>query len=207
MMPDRQMIDISEKQELAPQEKNRLQELEGTIKTNLKAFYEVGNALAEIRDSRLYRETHKTFEDYCRDRWDIARRTAYQMIESYDVVENVRHGAHKLPVNERQARPLTKLEPEQQVEAWQQAVETAPDGKVTAKHVKKVVNQITGEVKQEKQKGGETNENEVTETISEGEVAMKFARMAVMQLEEIRYSHHDREEAFNYVQEWINKNR
>ena len=207
-MPDRQMIDISKKQELAPQEKNRLQELEGTIKTNLKAFYEVGSALAEIRDSRLYRETHKTFEDYCRDRWDMKRDYAYKMIASSNVYKNldVDNCIHK-PFTESQARPLTKLEPEQQVEAWQQAVETAPDGKVTAKHVKEVVNQITGEVKQGKQKGGETNENEVTETISEGEVAMKFARMAVMQLEEIRYSHHDREEAFNYVQEWINKNR
>ena len=33
------------------------------------------------------------------------------------------------PVNERQARPLTKLEPEQQQEAWKTVVETAPEGK------------------------------------------------------------------------------
>lgn len=30
---------------------------------------EAGEALREIRDSRLYRETHTTFEDYCRERF------------------------------------------------------------------------------------------------------------------------------------------
>jgi len=38
---------------------------------------------------------------------------------------------------------LIRLEPSQQVEAWSAAVETAPEGKVTAKHVRKVVSGIT----------------------------------------------------------------
>lgn len=52
----------------------------------------------------------------CLERWGIARRTAYQLIDASAVVENVRHGAQTLPSNERQARPLTKLEPEEQIE-------------------------------------------------------------------------------------------
>ena len=71
-------------------------------------------------------------------RLGFARRTAYQFIESAAVVENVRHGAQTLPTNERQARPLTKLKPDEQAEAWQEAVDSAPDGKVTAKHVENV---------------------------------------------------------------------
>src|SRR5690606_12947595 len=48
--------------------------------------------------------------------------------------------ADTVPATERQARPLTKLPPEQQREAWAEAVETAPrdvDGRprVTAAHV------------------------------------------------------------------------
>ena len=39
------------------------------------------------------------------------------------------------------------------------------------------------------------------------EVAMKFARMAVMDLREIHHSDPDKEEAFDYVIEWIKKNR
>jgi site-specific DNA-methyltransferase (adenine-specific) len=46
-----------------------------------------------------------------------------------------------IPATERQARPLTVLEPEQQREAWQRAVETATNGKVTAAHVQAVVNE------------------------------------------------------------------
>ena len=48
-------------------------------------------------------------------------------------------------IPEGQLRPLSKLEPAQQREAWQKAVETAPEGKVTAAHVSKVVKEITGE--------------------------------------------------------------
>jgi DNA-binding XRE family transcriptional regulator len=39
------------------------------------------------------------------------------------------------------------------------------------------------------------------------EVAMKYARMAVAQLECIYHNHHDRDQAFDYVIKWINNNR
>lgn len=48
-----------------------------------------------------------------------------------------------MPETERQTRPLVKLEPEQQCEAWQKAVETAPEVKVTAAPVSKVVKEMT----------------------------------------------------------------
>jgi hypothetical protein len=48
-------------------------------------------------------------------------------------------------IPERQLRPLSKLEPAQQREAWQKAVSTAPEGKVTAAHVSKVVREMSGE--------------------------------------------------------------
>ena len=43
-------------------------------------FIEVGKALLAIRDAKLYRKTHKTFEAYCRDRWEMSRPRAYQLI-------------------------------------------------------------------------------------------------------------------------------
>ena len=46
-------------------------------------------------------------------------------------------------IPEKQLRPLSKLEPQQQREAWQQAVATAPDGKVTASIVSKIVKKMT----------------------------------------------------------------
>jgi hypothetical protein len=45
-------------------QKSRRTELENVIERGLSTFVEVGNALLEIRDSKLYRETHPTFEAY-----------------------------------------------------------------------------------------------------------------------------------------------
>jgi hypothetical protein len=126
--------------------KNRLEALEETIRENLKAFYEIGRALKEIRDTRLYKMVlgYETFEDYCKDRWDMGRDYSYKLIGSAQVVENlenVDHGIQK-PVSEPQTRPLTKLSPPLQVEAWKQSIKTAPDGKITAAHVSKTVRRI-----------------------------------------------------------------
>jgi hypothetical protein len=49
---------------------------------------------------------------------------------------------HILPTNERQVRPLTKLEPQQQQEVWQQAVQEAGGKVPTGKIVKDVVQRI-----------------------------------------------------------------
>jgi len=62
---------------------------------------------------RENRETHRTFEEYCKERWGFARRTAYQFIDSAKVIENVRNCA-QIPQTESQARPLTKLPPSEQ---------------------------------------------------------------------------------------------
>lgn len=112
-------------------EKQRLEVLESVIDAGMQTFVHVGNALLEIRDGRLYRHTHATFEDYCRDRWGMERRHAYRLIDAAQVVENVSNWT-QIPVTESQARPLTTLEPAQQREAWQRAVETAPTIEVGA---------------------------------------------------------------------------
>jgi hypothetical protein len=65
---------------------SRLGELEGVIERGLATFVDVGAALLEIRDSRLYRESHATFEDYCRERWGLSTTFAYDIIISAKVV-------------------------------------------------------------------------------------------------------------------------
>ena len=127
--------------ELTVIEKTELEELETVIKQDMGAYYRVGCALAKIRDSRLYRETHSTFEAYCKDRWEMKRAHAYRLIESASVKDHLSPMGDIQPINERQARPLTKLATaEAQREAWETVVETAPEGKITAYHVSKVVN-------------------------------------------------------------------
>jgi hypothetical protein len=120
-------------------ERARLQELESIVEHGLQTFYEVGKALNEILVQKLYRETHKTFEAYCLEKWNIARRTAYQFIEASLVMENLCAIAHILPRKENQVRPLTKLSPELQIQIWQEAVESSPNGIPTGAAVKRLV--------------------------------------------------------------------
>ncbi len=62
-------------------------------------------------------------------RWDFSRRNAYFLIDAAVVVENVNQGSQiPAPENERQARPLARLEPDKQREAWQKAVEVKISG-------------------------------------------------------------------------------
>jgi hypothetical protein len=74
-------------------------------------------------------------------------------MDAASVIENVKNftqidGGNVLdmvPMNEAQASSLAGLRPEQQFIVWTAAVETAPNGKMTAKHVSKVVKQYIGE--------------------------------------------------------------
>lgn len=123
-------------------EHTELQKNEETISQGLKTFVEVGGALLSIRDGRLYRAGFGTFEDYCRDRWQISNEYARLNMRAAEVVMNLQKTptiVGVLPATESQARPLTRLEPEDQPIIWQRAVETAPNGKLTAAHVESVV--------------------------------------------------------------------
>jgi hypothetical protein len=129
---------------LSADEQQALESHESTIERGLKTFVEVGNALSVIREARLYRASHATFEGYCQERWGFTDRHARRFMESAAIVANLKAGptGPVLPERERQARPLASLAPEQQPVAWQRAVEAAPNGKVTAAHVQSVVNEF-----------------------------------------------------------------
>ena len=45
-----------------------------------RAFYEAGAALRQLRSRKLYRSTHRTFEEYCRDRFGFSRQNANYFI-------------------------------------------------------------------------------------------------------------------------------
>lgn len=120
-------------------ERKRLQELESIVEHGLQIFYEVGKALDEIREEKLYRETHKTFEAYCIDNWGIGRRTADRFISAARVVENLRPIGLKIPTKENQVRPLTGLPPELQLEIWQEAIDLSPNSMPTGAAVQRLV--------------------------------------------------------------------
>ena len=55
---------------------------EEIIAQGLQTFVEVGHALMAIREQRLYRQSYQTFEAYLRQRWDLSRPRAYQLIDA-----------------------------------------------------------------------------------------------------------------------------
>lgn len=85
-----------------------------------------GKALIEIRDRKLYRAEFGTFKEYVRIKWEMPWQHAYRLCDAATVLENLKEshpmGELPMPKNERQARELAKLEPEQQVAVWTEAV-------------------------------------------------------------------------------------
>lgn len=121
-----------------------LAECEAIIERGIGTFVEVGEALLRIRDSRLYRETHGTFEDYCRERWGWTRRQANRTIAAADVASALGPIGPTPPIESvaRELVPLT-ADPEQLRTAWQEATETHGP-KPTAKQVREVVRKASG---------------------------------------------------------------
>jgi len=150
---------------LSEAEHIELWEREQTIERGLQAFYEVGEALLAIREKRLYRESHTTWNQYLRERWDMGKSQAFYLIQSaetYRAIEDhsstiVELGSSPiLPTTENQARELTPLPPDERPQAWREAVEKA-GGQPTAEDVKSVVRErkapsattrVTGDLKE-----------------------------------------------------------
>lgn len=92
-----------------------LAELESAIERGKAAYIEVGNALSEIRERKLYREQgHSTFELYCRERWGFSRSVGYDYINAAAVAENVGTSLQTTPPNFSQAVALAPLDTGQQ---------------------------------------------------------------------------------------------
>lgn len=113
-----------------------LDDLEEVIERGLATFVEVGEALKAIRDSRLYRQSFDTFEEYCQGRWGLARNRAYQLMEAAEVSSTVSKILDTAPSRESHAAALAPLkdDPDAMAEAWTAANEKT-DGKPTAADV------------------------------------------------------------------------
>lgn len=181
-------------------ENKSLRKLERTIADGLKSFVEVGQALAEIRDSRLYRESHKSFEAYCLDRWQFKRQRAYELIEASGVAERVSEISDTLP-KESHAAELAALPEAEQAETWQEVL-AETDDKPTAAKVREVVERKqpkVAEVERDReaaksfhQRGGDDDEefepaeaepvnlNSDLDAVKAGYLALSFAKQVAM---------------------------
>lgn len=134
---------------LTQAEAQHLTALEQIVRKGLETFLEVGEALLQIRDERLYRSSHASFEEYCRDKWKFTSRQANRLIGASEVVDNLKRDQlvslvpAAVPENEAQARPLAALTPTQQIEAARIAATKAK--KPTAKQFKQAAREAAEE--------------------------------------------------------------
>ena len=181
------------------QNKQELERLERIIQENIGAFYEIGDALMKIRENKYYHDVlgFETFEAYCKKRWDFASNYARRLIASAATVENIKSvPIGTFPTTESQARSLAKIkDPGVQREAWQRAVSTAPEGKVTAAHVYKIVKGMTINVAKPKR---EPQTIEVTEAIG-------ISTFIICHLERIREDDPKRDEAIRKIINWCDE--
>lgn len=148
---------------ITPGEAADLRQLEARIRAGLATFVDVGMALLEIRDRRLYRATYLDFGSYCVHEWKMTRQHATRLANAAEVAGNLaspspcnqlvtptkttKNTAKSAtgpqptpqPTSEYQVRPLVGLPADRQREVWQAAT-VAADGEPTSTLVERFRN-------------------------------------------------------------------
>ncbi len=131
--------DASPGTELTTGGADHLADCESRIERNVRGFVEVGSALAEIREHRLYRGSHTTFDEYLKERWHFGRSYASRLIGAAETVPLLPRGNTDAPVlTEAHIRPLLRFAPEDRPKVWGDAVKFE-DEKVSAARIAKKV--------------------------------------------------------------------
>jgi hypothetical protein len=139
---------------LTKEDGERLEELVAVVDRGMMSFVAVGNALSEINARHLYRLTHDSFAEFCRDRWFISRQRAWQLMNSAGVakiLDQENPATAERPASESQARVLSTIkQPTLMADVWTHSVETAPvDARgqlsITAPHIERCRAEMMGE--------------------------------------------------------------
>ncbi len=117
-------IELTNQNECSENIEAALAACEKTIQHGLGTFIEVGSALLIIRNEQLYRRQYRNFDEYCKKRWSFGKSHANRLV-------NAAQATHELaPIgaisHESQIRPLLRLEPAKQQEAWREALKINP---------------------------------------------------------------------------------
>ena len=123
--------ELTASDQLTTQERIDLSHLEAAIENGLdlveRGVSKAWKSFQVIRDRRLYRETHATFEQYCNERWERGRNYVNKLILAGETQAYLSNLGTVVPKNEAQLRPITSLSPDQQVAAVQAVELTSGD--------------------------------------------------------------------------------
>ena len=112
-----------------------LEHHEEVIGAGLKNFAAVGESLREIRDMRLYADSHPAFDEYCRSRWRLSVSQVNRYIEAARVATELTPIGVTL-FRESHARRLSAFKDGEKIRTvYQRAQEIAGGKPVAAKHI------------------------------------------------------------------------
>lgn len=218
---------------LTTEERSKLDALEKIITKGKRSFVEVGLALAEIKEAKLYRQAHKIFAEYCESKWGWTSAYANYTIQGAEVVKALPEKMTTIVANEGQARALASVPEANNAEE--------EDRPVTARDISEVAESVVDAMRP-KASGDSPN---ATRTTSDGRQypatrapkaedepdekprvksadeemnaepkvpdrpagGMYYAEMAIDVMSRIRDDDVEREQAFDAVGKWIKKNR
>jgi hypothetical protein len=133
-------VGLAPRKRLTKEEWKLLQNSERVIQSALRTFLRIGKSLATVRRKKLYRQSHRTFELYCKARWDFSARHARNLIRAWETSEVLSRSSLPIPAHESHFRALGKLPMSLREDAWTRSMSFAGGPKnVTAKHVGAVV--------------------------------------------------------------------
>ena len=136
---------VDQENRLTEYERKSLEKHEETIFQSLLSFLDVGGALEQIQEGRLYREKFRSFEEYCRERWNFSRQRAYQLIDAAKLADHLSTIVDVMPpTNENQVRPLAGSPQDLAVEAWKMAAKKAGTKEITGRLVKQAIDEVRG---------------------------------------------------------------
>ncbi|PXA05730.1 hypothetical protein DDZ13_02345 [Coraliomargarita sinensis] len=133
---DAQTEVVEDDDPLSPDEKSRLKACLECIDRGLEAFVQMGEALATIRDEKLYRSTHKTFEAFVAEVVLITRARAYQLIANSEVytemskILDISKTNLPMPTRESHIAELARIkDPHKRMAVWKDVVKKCDAGR------------------------------------------------------------------------------
>lgn len=114
------------------------------IKSDISAL---GQKLLELHEREGWKALgYTSWRECVTHEFEFGQSHVYRLLDFARIERNlspIGEEGYPLPAGESVARPLALLDdPEEQRRVWQQAVDTAPEGRVTARHVQNIVDEV-----------------------------------------------------------------
>lgn len=116
------------------------------IKSDISAL---GTKLLELHEREGWRSLgYSSWRECVTAEFEFGQSHVYRLLDFARIERNlspIGENGYPLPAGESVARPLAALQnPDLQRQVWQQAVDTAPEGRITARHVQTIVDEVRG---------------------------------------------------------------